>query len=127
MRSIDPTLALPGDERVTWTLPLAWSKPDGCATCRTLYFADQQVFATSNGGKHWLPVSPDLTRPDPSVPATLDTPTAADISELKPSAASAAGSSMPWVPSPLDARLLWAGTDDGLVWRTTDAGAHWSE
>src|SRR6185437_5342294 len=28
--------------------------------------------------------------------------------------------------SPLHAKLLWTGTDDGLVWRTDDAGAHWS-
>ena len=28
-------------------------------------------------------------------------------------------------PSPLDARLVWAGTDDGLVWRTRDGGGHW--
>src|SRR6185312_3869218 len=28
--------------------------------------------------------------------------------------------------SPLNAKLLWVGTDDGLVWRTDDAGAHWS-
>ena len=28
-------------------------------------------------------------------------------------------------PSPRDARLVWAGTDDGLVWRTRDGGGHW--
>jgi hypothetical protein len=30
-------------------------------------------------------------------------------------------------PSPLDERLLWAGTDDGLVWRTQDGGKHWND
>ena len=29
--------------------------------------------------------------------------------------------------SPVDERLLWAGTDDGLVWRTNDGGAHWTD
>jgi hypothetical protein len=28
-------------------------------------------------------------------------------------------------PSPLDPKLLWLGTDDGLIWRTRDQGAHW--
>ena len=28
-------------------------------------------------------------------------------------------------PSYRNARMLWAGTDDGLVWVTRDAGAHW--
>ena len=127
MRSLDPTLAWPGDERATWTLPLAWGKPDGCATCRTLYFADQQVFATSNGGQHWRPVSPDLTRPDPGAPATLDAPTAADVPKDKPGAGKRRGVVYALGPSPLAAGLLWAGTDDGLVWRTADAGAHWTD
>jgi hypothetical protein len=127
MRSLDPTLAWPGDERATWTLPLAWGKPDGCPRCRTLYFADQNVFATSNGGEHWNKVSPDLTRPDAGVPATLDGPTAADLPEDKPGAGKRRGVVYALGPSPLAAGLIWAGTDDGLVWRTKDAGAHWTD
>ena len=30
-------------------------------------------------------------------------------------------------PSPLDARKVWAGTDDGRVWRTRDGGVHWDD
>jgi hypothetical protein len=30
-------------------------------------------------------------------------------------------------PSPLDAKLLWIGTDDGLVWRSNDDGVHWTD
>ena len=30
-------------------------------------------------------------------------------------------------PSPLDAQVIWVGTDDGLVWRTADGGAHWTQ
>jgi hypothetical protein len=29
-------------------------------------------------------------------------------------------------PSPLDAGLLWAGTDDGFIWLTRDGGKNWS-
>ena len=30
-------------------------------------------------------------------------------------------------PSPLDARLIWAGTDDGLVHVTRDGGKTWQD
>ncbi len=30
-------------------------------------------------------------------------------------------------PSPLDANLIWAGTDDGLIWLTRDGGQNWRE
>ena len=42
-----------------------------------LYFGNQRIFRTTDGGEPWTPISPDLTRPDPGVPATLDPPTAA--------------------------------------------------
>ena len=29
-----------------------------------LYFANQRLFRTQDGGEHWAPISPDLTRPD---------------------------------------------------------------
>jgi hypothetical protein len=30
-------------------------------------------------------------------------------------------------PSPLDANIIWAGTDDGLIWLTRDGGQNWRE
>lgn len=78
-RSVDPTLAFPDNYRGTWTLPLVFSKRD-----HTLYFGNQRIFATVDGGQHWNPISPDLTRPDPDFPATLDAPTIADTSEPGP-------------------------------------------
>lgn len=118
MRSVDPTLAFPDDYRATWTLPLAWGAKD-----HALYFANQRIFRTADGGNRWRPISPDLTREDPGTPATLDAPTAAD---LPPNVTTRRGVVYALAPSPLNAALLWAGTDDGQVWRTTDSGAHWS-
>ncbi|EQD64303.1 hypothetical protein B1A_08922 [mine drainage metagenome] len=80
------------------------------------------MFRTLDGGAHWTPISPDLTRPDPAVPANLDASTAAD----SPIAGPRRGVVYSIAPSPLDARLIWAGTDDGLVWVTHDGGAHWN-
>ncbi len=118
VKSVDPTLATPGEYRGTWTLPLVFG-----ADRKSLYFANQRIFRTRDGGDHWTPISPDLTRPDPGVPATLDAPTAADVDGpgARKGVVYAIG------PSPRDRGEVWAGTDDGLVWRTRDDGANWTE
>ncbi|HUN74625.1 MAG TPA: hypothetical protein VMU40_08930 [Steroidobacteraceae bacterium] len=117
-RNVDPTLAYPAAHyRSAWTLPLAFSRSGP----RVLYFANQQLFSTSDGGEHWTPISPDLTRPDPGIPANLDAATAADDDHLT----QRRGVIYTIAPSPLAAGELWVGTDDGLVWRTDDQGAHW--
>lgn len=116
-RNIDPTLAFPDRYRRTWTLPLVFGKRD-----HALYFGNQRIFRTSDGGQHWEPISSDLTRPDPGVPANLDASAAADDNHL----GARRGVVYSIGPSPRDARLIWAGTDDGLVWRTQDGGGHWS-
>jgi photosystem II stability/assembly factor-like uncharacterized protein len=118
VRDIDPTLAFPDRYRVTWTLPLSFGKD-----ARSLYFSNQRVFRTRDGGERWTPISPDLTRPDPGVPANLDAAAAADFDAPGPRQ----GVVYSLGPSPLSDDDLWAGTDDGLVWRTQDGGAHWSD
>jgi photosystem II stability/assembly factor-like uncharacterized protein len=117
-RNVDPTLAYPAAEyRSAWTLPLAFSKKDK----KTLYFANQRLFRTADGGNHWAAMSPDLTRADAGVPANLDAPTAVDDDHLS----KRGGVIYTIAPSPLRATSLWIGTDDGLVWRTDDNGTHW--
>ena len=119
-RDVDPTLAYPAAHyRSAWTLPLAFSKRGS----RVLYFANQRLFRTADGGDHWVPISPDLTRPDAGIPPNLDAPTAADDDHLT----QRRGVIYTIAPSPLRADALWVGTDDGLVWRTDDAGAHWRD
>jgi photosystem II stability/assembly factor-like uncharacterized protein len=117
-RDVDPTLAYPAAHyRSAWTLPLAFSRSGK----KVLYFANQRLFSTSDGGEHWTPISPDLTRPEPGSPANLDPPTAADDDHVT----QRRGVIYTIAPSALAAGALWVGTDDGLVWRTDDAGAHW--
>jgi photosystem II stability/assembly factor-like uncharacterized protein len=117
VRDVDPTLAFPDRYRGTWTLPLVFGK-DG----RALYFGNQRVFRTRDGGDHWSPISPDLTRPDPGVPANLDAAAVADVNSPAPRR----GVVYSIGPSPLSDDDLWAGTDDGLVWRTRDGGVSWN-
>ncbi|MBU6509667.1 MAG: hypothetical protein KGQ73_05730 [Gammaproteobacteria bacterium] len=118
-RSVGPTLAYPGIYRQVWTMPLVFSQADPHA----LYFANQYVFRTTDGGAHWDKISGDLTRDTLTVPATLDPATAKDSAVQGPRR----GVVYALAPSPLKKNLLWAGTDDGLIWLTRDGGKHWSK
>lgn len=117
-RNIDPTLAYPDAYRGEWTLPLVFGKRS-----HDLYFGNQRIFRTSDGGEHWTPISPDLTRTSLTVPANLDPVTAQDSQEKGPRR----GVVYDIGPSSVADGLIWAGTDDGLVWRTLDGGAHWQD
>jgi photosystem II stability/assembly factor-like uncharacterized protein len=114
---VDPTLAYPDLYRGTWTLPLQF----GTAGTHALYFANQRIFRTADRGKHWDVISPDLSRETSGVPGNLDAATIADDAHAGPRR----GVVYSIGPSPLDEKVIWAGTDDGLVWVTRDRGAHW--
>ena len=47
--------AFPDNYRRTWTLPLTWGKRE-----HSLFFANQKIWKTTNGGQTWTPISPDL-------------------------------------------------------------------
>jgi len=116
-QSVDPTLAHPDTERRTWTLPLVFSRRDP----GVLYFSNQRLYRTADGGNHWTVISPDLTREDPGTPSNLDAGTAALHQETGPRR----GVIYTIAPSRSADRELWVGTDDGLIWRTQDEGEHW--
>jgi photosystem II stability/assembly factor-like uncharacterized protein len=116
-RNVDPTLAFPGEYRGEWTLPLTFGKRD-----HALYFGNQRLFRTRDGGKSWTPISPDLTLTELTVPATLDQPTIEDTATKGPRR----GVIYDIGTSPLRDGLIWVGTDDGLIWRTDDDGLHWA-
>ena len=116
VKNISPERGLSVPARHTWTLPLVFSQADPHA----LYFSDQFLFKTTNGGESWTQMSPDLTREDPGVPANLDEATAADAPEGK-----RRGVIYTIAPSPLRAPLVWIGTDDGCIQVTRDDGKTW--
>jgi photosystem II stability/assembly factor-like uncharacterized protein len=104
--------------RHAWTQPLVFSKADP----RALYFANQFVYKTVDGGGTWTKISPDLTREDPGVPANLDAAAAADAPADK-----RRGVVYTLAPSPIRAPVIWAGTDDGLIQLTQDDGQTWRD
>jgi photosystem II stability/assembly factor-like uncharacterized protein len=116
-KNVSPERGMTVPARHTWTLPLVFSRADPHA----LYFSNQFVFKTTNGGETWLTISPDLTREDPGVPANLDEATATDAPKDK-----RRGVVYTITPSPIHAPTLWVGTDDGLIHLTKDDGKTWS-
>jgi photosystem II stability/assembly factor-like uncharacterized protein len=108
--------ATPGQYRHAWTQPLVFSKADP----RALYYANQFLYKTTNGGESWTQISQDLTREDPGVPSNLNEAAAADAPTDK-----RRGVIYTIAPSPLRASMLWIGTDDGLIHLTNDDGKTW--
>ena len=108
--------ATPGQYRHAWTQPLVFSKADPHA----LYYANQFLYKTTNGGESWTQISQDLTREDPGVPANLNEAAAADAPADK-----RRGVIYTIAPSPLRAPMIWVGTDDGLIHLTKDDGKTW--
>ncbi len=113
-----PTSLAESPYRFNWNAPLAFSPQDG----HVAYFGGNVVFATHDRGRHWTPISPDLTRNEKAHqglsggPITLDVSGAENFDTL-----------LALAPSPTTAGLIWAGSDDGLVQLTRDGGAHWRD
>jgi photosystem II stability/assembly factor-like uncharacterized protein len=106
------------DYRVLRTAPVVFSTVDP----RALYFASNVVWRTRDGGQHWTQLSPDLTRRDAALPASVGVyDTTAAARGRHP------GVVYTVAPSYVDASVVWAGTDDGLVHVTTDGGATWRD
>jgi photosystem II stability/assembly factor-like uncharacterized protein len=117
-QDISPTLTRPGQFRQSWTLPILASTKDP----RKVYFAHQMLFRTIDGGNNWQQISQDLTRPNPATPANVDPITAKyGLASLRK------GVIYTIAPSPLDANLVWVGTDDGMIHVTSDDGKTWRD
>jgi photosystem II stability/assembly factor-like uncharacterized protein len=108
--------ATPGQFRHAWTQPLVFSKAD----LHALYYANQFLYKTTNGGESWTQISTDMTREDPGAPSNLNEAAAADAPADK-----RRGVIYTIAPSPLRAPAIWIGTDDGLIHLTKDDGKTW--
>ncbi len=104
--------------RMVRTQPIAFSPADP----RILYFASNTLWKTTNGGRAWTQISPDLSRKEWSVPANVGKYAGTDAAKPKQR-----GVIYAIAPSPLDVNRIWAGTDDGLIHLTTDGGKTWSD
>jgi photosystem II stability/assembly factor-like uncharacterized protein len=98
------TVFAPGaNYRYTWETPLVFSPRDP----KALYVGMQSVLRTTDEGKTWQEISPDLTEkiPSPNNQGVIQTIT----------------------PSAAQAGEIWVGTNSGFVQLTRDNGATWND
>jgi photosystem II stability/assembly factor-like uncharacterized protein len=103
--------------RAPWSPVLVFSSVDP----KALFLGTQYVLKTLDGGLHWETISPDLTG------------STAVSRENKPSGAPTVenakqrgfGVVATIAPSPINGKLIWAGSDTGLIQLTRDGGKSW--
>ena len=118
VQDVSPKILRGGSYRVIRTQPILFSPTDA----RTLYFASNQVWKTTDGGQRWTAISPDLTRKTWTAP-----PNVGKYRGTEAAKATQRGVVYTLAPSPLDGNRMWAGTDDGLIHLTTDGGVTWTD
>ncbi len=105
-----------GEYRYNRTLPLIFSPLDP----NVLYFGANVLFKTTDQGRSWTIISPDLTRESYAMPANLGPFSSGDQEKGKHR-----GTIYAVAPSFKEPDTIWAGTDDGLIQLTRDGGKTW--
>jgi photosystem II stability/assembly factor-like uncharacterized protein len=112
-----------GEERFNWDSPILPSQH----VPSTIYFASHRVWKSTDRGDSWETISGDLTRgkdriTEPIMGRTQSWDHAWDLYAM-----SEFSSITSFGESPINAKVLYAGTDDGLLHATTDGGANWTK
>ncbi|HKO12846.1 MAG TPA: hypothetical protein VJV22_12805 [Acidobacteriaceae bacterium] len=102
--------------RADRTEPILFSPVDQ----RTLYYASNHLFKTTDYGHTWESISPDLSQEHSGQPASLAALTPQQQAQRR-------GVIYAVAASYKTLQTIWAGTDDGLVWITRDGGANWTK
>lgn len=102
--------------RFTWNAPIICSKYDP----NVFYHGAQYLLKTTDLGKTWSEVSPDLTRNEKEKQGKAGVPyTNEGVGGEN------YGTLTYVLESPLENGVIYTGSDDGYVYLTKDAGAHW--
>jgi len=104
--------------RFNWTSPIAVSSSDP----NEVYLGGNVLFKSTDGAMNWTPISPDLTRNDKSKQQQSGGPVELDLS-----GAETFDTILSIAISPVDPKVIWVGTDDGLVQMTRDGGQSWTD
>jgi photosystem II stability/assembly factor-like uncharacterized protein len=104
--------------RFPWTYPILFSPHDS----NVLYTAGNIVFHSIDQGHSWTPISPDLTRNDPTKLAASGGPITKDTSGAEHYCTMATLRECSLEPG-----VLWAGSDDGLIHVSRDGGENWDD
>jgi photosystem II stability/assembly factor-like uncharacterized protein len=103
--------------RFNWTSPITVSATDA----DEVYIGGNVAFKSTDGGLHWTAISPDLTRNDKAKQKASGGPVNLDLS-----GAETYDTLLSLTISAVDAKVMWAGSDDGLVHVTKDGGKTWT-
>ena len=101
--------------RWNWTFPIAISPHDHTR----VYVGSQYVHLTTDGGASWKVISPDLTRNDTTHQQSSGGVTTDNLMTFDGATLFALAE------SPVQAGVIWAGSNDGLVHVTRDGGGTW--
>ena len=102
--------------RFQWTFPVHISPHDH----ERVYVGSQHVHMTTNGGQSWVVLSPDLTTNDKTKQQQTGGLTPDDAGPTYASVLFAIAE------SPLEAGVIWTGSNDGLVHVSLDDGQTWT-
>lgn len=103
--------------RFNWNAPIIASPHDG----RVAYFAGSIAYRSTDWGRTWTAISPDLSKDDKSRQGDAGGPVLKENT-----VAEYYGTITEFAESPVQAGVLWAGTDDGNLQVTRDGGRTWT-
>jgi len=109
--------------RFTWTSPIVFSPHDS----KTLYMGAQYVLRSNDRGNSWQQISPDLTGCKTPPAGGESRENKAEPVTAQNAAERCYGVVYTIAPSPVDANVIWAGTDTGRTWLTRDGGKTWND
>lgn len=104
--------------RFQWNAPIRISPHDP----DVLYHTSNHVHRSRNGGQSWEVISPDLTSNDPAHQDFAGGPITSDGTGVE-----VYGTIFAFEESPLEAGVLWAGSDDGRIHVSRDDGGSWTD
>lgn len=103
--------------RFNWSAGLAIDPHDR----KTIFYGSQYLHKSSDYGRTWEIISPDLTTNDPEKQRQIDSGGLTyDVTNAENYTTIVAVA-----PSPKDRNVIWVGTDDGKVQVTRDGGKNW--
>ncbi len=103
--------------RFNWTAPIRVSQHDGT----TIYHGGNVLFRSADRGQSWTQISPDLTKNDKARQGKGGGPITNEGA-----GGEVYGTIVVIHESPHDAKVMYVGTDDGLVQLTRDGGTTWT-
>ncbi len=115
-QNIAPEAVRSGKYRFLRTAPVLFNPIDK----KTLYYAGNVLFKTTDGGNKWSIISPDLSRESWDIPESVGIYTKEEMKTMP-----RRGVIYTVAPSYVDINTIWCGTDDGLIHVTRDGGKTW--